>query len=171
MRTKIVLVGTVATIGLLAGCCNIPPGAERGPHCTMAYNVPVEASEPGVRIEANGQFVGTTPMTLKIFGDPDGTFHDFGSYYYVIQAIPAKTNQYVQTGAFRTGHLFTPEDYIPKQVHFDMNQPPPPYPANPPPAYAYPPPYYPYYYYGPPYYYGPRGYVGPPGYWYRRYYP
>ena len=82
MKTQLILSGGLAAIGLLSGCETIPPGAERGPDHTMAYNVPVEASEPGVRIEANGEFVGTTPLTLKIFGDPDGTFHDFGSYEY-----------------------------------------------------------------------------------------
>lgn len=129
----------------------------------MAYNVPISSSEPGVRIEANGEFVGNTPLTLKIFGDPDGTFHDFGSYEYVIQAFPLNTNQFVQTRVFRTGHLMTPEDYIPKQIYFDMNQPPPAYGSYPAPGPAPG-------YYGPPpaVYYGPRVYVGPP--YYRRYY-
>ena len=165
MKTQLILSGGLAAIGLLSGCETIPPGAERGPDHTMAYNVPVEASEPGVRIEANGEFVGTTPLTLKIFGDPDGTFHDFGSYEYVVRAIPLRTNQFVQTRVFRTGHLFTPEDYIPKQIYFDMTQPPPAYSSYPPAPYPYPPPYS----YGPPVYYGPRVYIGPP-YWHRRYY-
>jgi len=95
---------------------------------------------------------------IKIFGDVDGTFHDFGSYYYVVKASPITTNQYPQSRYFRTGHLLTPEDHIPSKIYFDMNQPQP----NPP-AYAYPPPPS-YYYYGPPpYYYGPsfRFYYGP----------
>src|SRR6267378_1336761 len=95
---------------LLVGCGTpIPPGAERGPDGTMAYDVLVEASPPGARIEANGQNLGNTPVHLKIFGDPDGTFHDFGSYYYVIRALPLTTNQFPQVRMFRTGHLFTPE--------------------------------------------------------------
>src|SRR5256885_6333219 len=108
----------------------------------MAYFVPVESSEPGVRIEANGQEVGVTPLTLKIFGDPDGTFHDFGSYEYVVQALPTKTNQYPQTAVFRTGHMFSGEDYIPKRIYFDMNRPPPAYgaPGYVSPGYPYPPP-------------------------------
>ena len=162
MRTQLSLAGLAITGLLLSGCDTIPPGAERGPNGTMAYNVPITSTPPGVRIEANGEFVGTTPLTLKIFGDPDGTFHDFGSYEYVIQALPLETNQFVQTRVFRTGHLLTPEDYIPKQIHFDMYQPPPAYGSYPPP---YPGPYY----YGPPVYVGPRIYVGPPIY-HRRYY-
>jgi len=124
----------------------------------MAYNVTVDASPPGARIEVNGQDVGQTPVQIKIFGDPDGTFHDFGSYYYVVKAFPLSTNQYAQTRFFRTGHLLTPEDHIPSKIYFDMSQPMP----NPPTYYGYPPP--PAYYYGPsPYYYGPsfRFYYGP----------
>ena len=129
----------------------------------MAYLVSIDASEPDVRIEANGQSIGTAPVRLKIFGDRDGTFHDFGAYEYIIQAFPTKTNQFVQTRVFRTGKMFTPEDKIPPQIQFDMNQPPPA--VVPQYYYPYPPPYYypsPYYYYGPSFYYGPRYYYGRP---------
>ncbi len=152
MNTVLSLASGLAAVALLAGCETIPPGAERGPNGTMAYNVSIESSEPGVRIEANGEYVGNTPLTLKIFGDADGTFHDFGSYFYVVQAFPLHTNQFVQTRVFRTGRLFTPEDYIPRQIYFDMNQPPP---ANPP-SYGYPP-----YGYPPAAYYGPQIYITP----------
>lgn len=134
----------------------------------MAYIVNITASEPDVRIEANGQAIGNAPVRLKIFGDRDGTFHDFGSYEYIIQAFPTKTNQYVQTRVFGTGKMFSKEDRIPAEVHFEMNKPPPPPPLVPPyPYYSYPPPYYyypypSYYYYGPSYYYGPRYYGRPP---------
>ena len=129
----------------------------------MAYDVLVEASAPGARIEANGDYVGNTPLHLKIFGDPDGTFHDFGSYFYVIRAIPLSTNQFTQVKYFRTGRGFTGEDRIPKRIYFDMNDrtPPnvPPEPVYAPPLYYAPPPYY---YYGPPFF-GPsfRFYIGP----------
>jgi hypothetical protein len=126
----------------------------------MAYYVPVEASEPGVRIEVNGQDVGTTPLKLKIWGDPDGTFHDFGSYYYVVRALPANTNQFTQTMAYNTGRAWGVEDRIPSQIYFDMSKPP----QERPPAYTGGPYPYPYPY---PYYYGPRVYIGP-GYYHRR---
>src|SRR5262245_36985932 len=100
MKKYLILAGSIACLAWFSGCDTIPPGAERGPHGTMAYLVPIESSEPGVRIEANGAFVGNTPLTLKIFGDPDGTFHDFGSYEYVVQAFPLNTNQFVQTAVF-----------------------------------------------------------------------
>jgi hypothetical protein len=126
----------------------------------MAYEVLIEASPPGARIEANGEDLGVAPIRLKIFGDPDGTFHDFGSYYYVIRALPITTNQFVQTRLFRTGHALSPEDRIPQRIYFDMNQPAPAYEYPPyPPGYYGPGPYY----YPPPFFYGPGVgvYVGP----------
>ena len=143
----------LAAAAFLAGCESIPPGAERGPHGTMAYDVVVEASAPGARIQANGQDAGPTPAHVKIFGDPDGTFHDFGSPYYEIRAIPMATNQFEQVRYFGTGQWFGPEDHIPKQIYFDMNQKPQPSPPFAPPAYSY------------PYYYGPPVFIGPPYYW------
>ena len=159
MKTVICLVGLVVVV-VLSGCESVPPGVEQGPHGTIAYDVQIESLPPGARIEANGQVIGNAPVHLKIFGDKDGTFHDFGSYYYIIRALPVATNQYVQTRVFRTGHLFTPEDHIPQRIDFDMNQPnpyPPPGAYGPP---GYPPPAY---YYGAPAYYGPgvQFYFGP----------
>ena len=170
MKTTFLLVASVAAAGLVAGCDTTPPGAERGPHGTIAYTVPLTASPPGARIDVNGEYVGNAPLTLKLFGDKDGTFHDFGSYYFVIRAFPLTTNQFPQVRYFRTGR-FGPEDRIPKEIYFDMNQASPtlaPPDAGPPTYYA-PPPYYygpPYYYYGP-YYYGPsfRFYYGPHHHW------
>src|SRR5258706_15322527 len=146
MKTNLILTAGLALAGFLTGCETLPPGAEPGPHGTMAYDVLIEASEPGGRIEANGEFIGNTPIHLKIFGDTDGTFHDFGSYFYIVRAFPLTTNQYVQTRVFRTGRGFTPEDQIPKRIFFDMNQPSAPAPVA---EYPYPPAYY-----GPPVYYG-----------------
>lgn len=165
MKTRMLLVaGTAGLAVLLTACETTPPGVERGPHGTVPYYVSVDATPPGARIEANGQYVGNTPLTLKIFGDKDGTFHDFGSYYYIVRALPLTTNQYPQVKLFRTGRWFTPEDYVPKSIYFDMNQPQPSYPPSAPPAYpGYGPYYYPApYYYGPPYY-GPgfQFYFGP----------
>lgn len=162
MKTLVFLAGVLF---LFTGCDTVPPGVERGPNNTMAYDVLIEASPPGAQIRANGQIIGTTPVHLKIFGDPDGTFHDFGSPYYVVEALPVTTNQYPQVRYFGTGHLFGPEDRVPQRIDFDMNRPPaqPPgytgYPTAPAPVYVNPYPYpyaYPY-----PYYYGPRIYIGP----------
>ena len=137
----------------LVGCeTPLPPGAEPGPHGTMAYDVLVETSSPGARIEANGEYVGEAPVHLKIFGDRDGTFHNFDSEVYVVRALPVATNQFVQSHVFRTGGILMSEDKIPRRIYFDMNQPPPVY--VPVPVYVSPEPYY----YGPSFYYGPRYY-------------
>ncbi len=147
---------------IFGGCATPPPGAERGPEHTIAYNVLVESSPPGAHIEANGRVVGNAPLHLKIFGGLDGKFHDFGSPYFVMRALPATTNQFVQVRVFRTGQGFEGKDRIPERVELDMSQPsqpsPPVWPR--PPGYYYGPP--PYYY---PYYYGPRGYFYYGPYW------
>jgi hypothetical protein len=153
---------------VVAGCQSLPPGAERGPDGTMAYDVVVETTPAGAHIEANGQDIGPAPLHIKIFGDPDGTFHDFGSYQYVVRALPIATNQYAQMRVFQTGHMMAGEDHIPPVIHFDMNQPPAAYPPGGP---GYP---YPAYYYGapPPYwYYGPSfRFYGGGGYYHHGYY-
>jgi hypothetical protein len=112
----------LAIIGLFAGCASYPPNAERGPQGTIAYYVQIESSDPGVRIEANNDYIGKSPCTLKIFGDRDGTFHNFGSYEYIIRAFPLNTNEYIQTKVFRTGGWFSQEDKIPTHIYFDMNE-------------------------------------------------
>jgi hypothetical protein len=159
MKAQLMLAAGLTAAAFFTGCETIPPGAERGPDGTMAYEVIIESSEPGVRIQANGQDAGTTPLTLKIYGDPDGTFHDFGSYEYVIQAFPVRTNQFVQSRVFQTGRMLTPQDRIPRQIYFDMNQPPTVYVPQPYPYYYPPPPYY--HHYGPPMFYGPRVIIVP----------
>src|SRR3954464_1827758 len=168
MTMKRVLLAGLPLLGLVfAGCQSLPPGAEPGPNGTMAYDVIIESSAPGARIEANGEDVGPAPVHIKIFGDPDGTFHDFGSYQYVIRALPVTTNQFAQMRVFQTGHMMAGEDHIPPVIHFDMNQPPAAYPPGAP---GYP---YPTYYYGapPPYwYYGPSfRFYGGPGYYHHGY--
>ncbi len=162
MFKKFVFFGSALGAIFMAGCATpLPPGAEPGPNGTMAYDVLIESSPPGARIEANGEPIGNAPLHLKIFGDRDGTFHDFGSASYEVRAMPVGTNQFVQTRWFGTGQMFGPEDKIPHRIYFDMSQPQPTYA----PGYAYPPRVYygPPVYYGDPFYYGPsfRFYVGP----------
>jgi hypothetical protein len=94
-----------------------PPG-ESGPQGTIAYYVPVDSSEPGTRIEVNGESVGSTPMTLRIFGDRDGTFHNFGSYDFIVRAFPPGAGRPPKTKVYRTGALLAGEDKIPDRIYF-----------------------------------------------------
>ncbi len=102
----------------LVGCATV--GGERGPDGTVAYYIKIEASEPGARIEVNQDYVGEAPVTIKVFGDPDGTFHNFGSTEFIVRAIPVSTNLHPQTKLFRTGGWFSQEDRIPSALYFDM---------------------------------------------------
>jgi len=108
------------TAVILAGCAS-DKGVQKGPQGTIAYTIQVESSQPGVRIEVNNEDMGVTPLTLTIYGDRDGTFHNFGSGDYVIKAYPPKEGGYVQRKMFRTGGLFQPEDMIPKRIYFDTD--------------------------------------------------
>lgn len=107
---------------IFSGCATTPGGPEKGPDGTIAYHVQIESNESGARVEANGDYIGDTPTTLKIFGDKDGTFHNFGSYDYIIQVTPRNTNHFPQTRVFRTGGWFSQEDQVPKRLFFDLSK-------------------------------------------------
>jgi hypothetical protein len=121
---KRILLNLIPTLScvLLVSCESVPP-EDRGPDHTSAYYMQVQASVPGITIETNSVVAGVTPLTLKIFGDVTGEFHNFGSREYVLRAVPSGTNQFVQTRVFRTGNHSAPGDHIPGLVFFDMSQP------------------------------------------------
>ena len=110
--------------GLLVACNSVPINTERGPDGTIVYRVPVEASEPGALIEVNGESIGTAPLVLKIYGDPDGTFHSFGSYEFVVRAYLPNANRPPLTKVYRTGALFAAEDKVPEKIYFDFGAQP-----------------------------------------------
>ena len=114
----------ILLIPLIALSCATPSGGrvEGGPQGTIAYEIEIESSEPGARVEVNGDTVGKTPLKLKVFGDRDGTFHNFGSRDYVVKCYPVQPSQRVQIKAFRTGGWFSQEDQIPKRIVFDLNE-------------------------------------------------
>lgn len=120
MKTKLSLV--LALLGVFQIGCATTSNVEKGPDGTIAYYVQIESNETGARVEANGDYIGDTPTSLKIFGDDDGTFHNFGSSDYIIQVIPRNTNHFTQTRLFRTGGWFSQEDHIPKRLYFDTTK-------------------------------------------------
>ena len=107
---------------LMAGCTGTPvPRGEKGPDGTIAYYVRIESTEPGSRVEVNDDTVGKTPLDLRVWGDRDGTFHNFGSSDFVVRVFPVREGQGVQTKSFRTGGWFGQEDTIPKHLFFDQS--------------------------------------------------
>jgi hypothetical protein len=108
---------------LLTACRTTTPDSEHGSDKTAAFYLKVESSVPGVTIETNNVFAGKTPLTLRIFGDSQGsTFHNFGSPEYVLRALPLTTNQFLQTRVFKTGKGSAPGEKIPGLIFFDMSQ-------------------------------------------------
>lgn len=105
----------------LVGCASTGTKPERGPDGTIAYYVEVESSEAGARVEVNEDHVGSTPIKIRIWGDEDGTFHNFGTSDFVIKVIPAREG-HVQTKVFRTGGWFAQEDRVPTRLYFDLKQ-------------------------------------------------
>jgi hypothetical protein len=115
----------LALLLVMSGCATSSGGngkPERGPQGTIAYSVRIESSEPGARIEVNDEDVGRTPMDVRVWGDADGTFHNFGSSDFVIRVFPLREGQSVQTKVFRTGGWFSQEDRVPQKLYFDLDQ-------------------------------------------------
>ena len=109
-----------AFAAVLLGCSSTPKG-DKGPEGTKAFYIQVQASREGVSIETNNVFAGKAPFLLRLMGDKDGTFHNFGSPQYVVRALPATTNAFTPTQAFKTGDKSSPGDRIPGLIFFDMS--------------------------------------------------
>jgi len=105
----------------LVGCASTGD-PERGRDGTIAYYIEIESEPPGQRIEVDHDYIGRTPIRYKIFGDPDGTFHNWGQYEVLIEALPDSTNLFPQSKLFRTGGWWSPEDKIPSRIYFNMTQ-------------------------------------------------
>jgi hypothetical protein len=119
---RMLLAAVMVLVAAVLVGCSTTPDAESGPHGTIAYYVKVESSEPGVSIETNHVYAGTAPLRLKVFGNKDGSFHNFGSPEYVVGALPLTTNQFLQTQSFRTAGKSAPGANIPGLIFFDLNR-------------------------------------------------
>jgi hypothetical protein len=112
----IIIVGAFA-----AGCVtDDPPGTERGPDNTIPYNIRIEASEPETKIEVNYKPAGIAPVTVKVFGDRDGSFHNFGSDEFIVRAYPRNPDLFPQTKILKTGAMGTADEKIPEKIYFDF---------------------------------------------------
>ena len=121
-KTSVLLSCWLALMGVGCSTTDTGAGVEKGRDGTIAYYVEIESSSPGARIEADKDYIGKTPVTWKVFGDKDGTFHNFGSYELVVKAYPTKEGERIQTKVFHTGGWFQDEDLIPGKLFFDMSE-------------------------------------------------
>jgi hypothetical protein len=109
----------ILAVGLIGCASNEQSKRPRGPNGTYAYEIKVETSDPGSKIEVNNDYLGEAPLTITVFGDQDGTFH--GGMDYEIRALPTKGGQHVQVKRFSGGGWFGREDRIPSRIFFDLN--------------------------------------------------
>jgi len=108
-------------LGLLVGCAS-DPSVKHGRHGSIAYQIHVEASEPGTKIEWNNEYMGVAPCDVEVFGDKNGQFMNLGTAYGVLRALPSIQGQYTQRKAFYFGFSEGKSgDHIPKQVFFEMS--------------------------------------------------
>lgn len=119
--------GCCVLVLFIAGCATAREHERRPGGGPVPYEVQIETSDPGSRIEVDGEYMGVSPLTVVIWGDKDGTFHGSGDGYTVFKAYPVKPGQYIQTRTFLNGaqaFMFGQQDRIPKRLYFDLNQKP-----------------------------------------------
>lgn len=107
----------------LCGCAS--PETAGHPGGTIPYVIAIETSDPGSRIELDGEYMGRSPLNVTIYADKDGTFHGAGDGNTIFKAYPVKPGQYVQTKSFLNGaqdFMFGQQDRVPKRLYFDLNQ-------------------------------------------------
>lgn len=123
---KPAFVCAIAGLLMLASGCASPDAAgeprEPGPKGTVAHWIEVDSSEPGARIEANQEYIGKTPLRLKVFANRNGTFRSFGNKYYTITCYPVRVG-IPQSKVFGTGKWYSSRDMVPKRVFFDFGPP------------------------------------------------
>jgi hypothetical protein len=120
LRRGMIALSYAGLVAAMLGCSSTPK-ADKGPEGTKAFYVQVQTSREGVSIETNNVFAGKAPLVLRLMGDKDGTFHNFGSPQYVIRALPESTNSFIPTQVFKTGDKSSPGDRVPGLIFFDMN--------------------------------------------------
>ena len=119
---NLILYMSLGIAAFIAGC-ETTPSSEKGPEHTKTFYVQVQASVEGVRIETNNAFAGNAPLTLRILGNKDGTFHNFGNPQFVFRALPLTTNGLAPVQVFKAGTSSSPGDRIPGLIFFDMARP------------------------------------------------
>jgi hypothetical protein len=121
LQSKALAILSHVAVAVVLVSCSSTPAGDKGADGTEAFYIQVQASSDGVSIETNSVFAGKAPLTLRLFGDKDGTFHNFGTPQYVVRALPGSTNAFVPTQVFKTGNKSSPGDRIPGLIFFDMD--------------------------------------------------
>lgn len=108
MRMSLTL-GIVLTAAL-SGC-----SADSGlPQKARAHEVPVVSEPPGARIEMNGEYIGDTPLTIRMLGINGRVAED-----YILRALPVESGSWTQAAAYV--HSKTGESSpVPSRIAFDM---------------------------------------------------
>jgi len=102
-----------------AGCETFDGGAT-GSATTAAFPVEIVSDPPGAKIEINNDYVGTTPMTVKLEGwEATRTF----ARRHIIVAHPVLPGQHTQIKMFSgwSEPSRTYGDTIPTKIFFNMN--------------------------------------------------
>jgi hypothetical protein len=100
----------VAAAIMLSGCTSTTP--------LKKASVEIVSEPPGVKIEVNSDYIGTTPCTAEIPANIMGEFTRDTS----IRALPAGDGQQVQTKNFSGGFEYGENDLVPKRILFDMTR-------------------------------------------------
>ena len=121
---------------------------------TSKFRIAIDSSPQGARVIVNNEYVGTTPLIYKIYGNADGSFrntymHDChphllytpsirgwswsdgatpamcrGYFEFVARPSAGQPDLYVQRKLFKTSYYFAKPDHIPEKIFFDLHQKP-----------------------------------------------
>lgn len=82
----------------------------------VPHEVFIESDPPGSPIEINDEYVGKTPLTVKIMGGHNGAFSSTRPIH-TIHAYPVGPGQFLQTKQFSGPR----QDIIPKHLYFNLS--------------------------------------------------
>jgi hypothetical protein len=102
-----------AFCGILTGCGSL-----------AKFQIAIDSDPQGARIEVNNDYVGKTPTTYSIAGNPDRSFNGNWVQGSMIEFVatppPGQTNLHVQKKVFAPSAFFQQGDHIPERIFFDM---------------------------------------------------
>jgi hypothetical protein len=92
------------------------------------FQIAIDSSPQGARVEVNNEYIGQTPTTYSIEGNADRSFNGNlipGSLIQFVCTPPSgQTNLFVVKKTFRPSAIFQQGDHIPEKMFFDLRQKP-----------------------------------------------